>query len=170
MSALTPARLGKEITAFLVFKRALGHPYRRGEATLRNFERFALDGRGTRSRIYMEPTIRAWLLRSPGRKPVTLADDLGAVRQCCLYLRRSDPTAFVPPVSLAPQTESHYVPYVFSLEEIRQLIKAAEGRIRNFVCEPVDKLTRSARIVQRTESPVAPWQHAMRWADVAISR
>jgi len=133
MSPLTPTRLGKEITAFLVFKRALGHSYRRGEATLRSLERFALQGRGARSRIDLETTIRIWLLRNPGRKPVTLANDLGAVRQFCLYLRRSDPTAFVPPVSLAPQTESRYVPYVFSLEEVRRLIKAAEQHQgRNF--------------------------------------
>jgi integrase len=81
----------------------------------------------------LESAIRAWLLRSPGRKPVTLADDLGAVRQFCLYLRRKDPGVFVPPVSLAPQTESHYVPYVFSLDEIGRLIKAAEQHQgRNF--------------------------------------
>jgi len=133
MSALTSGRLGKEITAFLVFKRALGHSYRRGEATLRSLERFARDGRGARSRIDLQTTIRAWLLRSPGRKPVTLANDLGAVRQFCLYLRRGDPATFVPPVTLAPQTESHYVPYVFSPEEIRRLIKAAEQHQgRNF--------------------------------------
>jgi hypothetical protein len=29
-------------------------------------------------------------------------------------------------VSLAPQTASHFVPYVFSLEEIQRLIRAAE--------------------------------------------
>lgn len=133
MSGLTPARLGKEITAFLTFKRALGYRYVRGEFTLRNFERFAARGRGPRSPIDLEGVIRTWLLCTPGRKPVTLADDLGAVRQFCLYRRRSDPTAFVPPVSLAPQTESHYVPYVFSLEEVRRLITAAEQHQgRNF--------------------------------------
>src|SRR5579883_947598 len=133
MKVLTPARLGKEITAFLVFKRALGYHYRRGEFTLRSLERFATRGRRSRSQIDLEGVIRAWLLCTPGRKPVTLADDLGAVRQFCLYRRRSDPTAFVPPVSLAPQTESHYVPYVFSLEEIRRLVTAAEQHQgRNF--------------------------------------
>ena len=133
MSVLTRARLRKEITAFLTFKRALGYRYLRSEFTLRNFERFAARGRGLRSPIDLEGVIRAWLLCTPGRKPVTLADDLGAVRQFCLYRRRSDPAAFVPPVSLAPQTESHYVPYVFSLEEIRRLISAAEQHQgRNF--------------------------------------
>ncbi|MGH7121322.1 MAG: tyrosine-type recombinase/integrase [Acetobacteraceae bacterium] len=104
----------------------MGYRYLRSEFTLRNFERFTVRGRGKHSPLDLEEVIRAWLLRSPGRKPVTLADDLGAVRQLCLYLRRSDPTVFVPPVSLAPQTASHYVPYVFSVDEIRRLIRAAE--------------------------------------------
>jgi integrase/recombinase XerD len=132
MNALTPERLGKKVTAFLAFKRALGHAYCRGEFTLRNFERFAAEAREPRSPINLEKVIRAWLLRTPGRKPVTLADDLGAVRQFCLYLQRQDPTVFVPPTSLAPQTASYYQPYVFSLEEVRRIIDAAEqyrGRV-----------------------------------------
>lgn len=133
MSDLTPARLGKEIAAFLVFKRALGYSYRRGEATLRGFERFAALGRGDQSRIDLSATVRAWLLRIPGRKPVTLSLDLGAVRQFCLFRRRVDPAAFVPPTSLAPQTESRFVPYVFSREEIRRIVVAARHhRGRNF--------------------------------------
>jgi len=133
MSGLTSAQLRKEITAFLVFKQALGYPYRRGEDTLRSFKRFATRGRRRRSRIDLATAIRAWVLRIPGRKPVTLACDLGAVRQFCLYRRRRDPAAFVPPISLAPQTESHYVPYVFSREEIHRLVKAAEQHHgRNF--------------------------------------
>jgi integrase/recombinase XerD len=126
MNILTPARLGKKITAFLVFKRALGYRYSRGEFTLRNLERFVASTNEPRSPIDLEKMIRAWLLRTPGRKPVTLADDLGAVRQFCLYLQRQDPTVFVPPVSLAPQTASYYQPYAFSLEEVRRLIRAAE--------------------------------------------
>lgn len=126
MSTMTPTRLGKTITAFLAFKRALGYRYGRGEFTLRNFERFVADSRDPHSLIDLEKVIRAWLLRTPGRKPVTLADDLGAVRQLCLYLQRHDPSVFVPPVSMAPQTASHYQPYVFSLAEIRRLIRAAE--------------------------------------------
>ncbi len=126
MSTLTPVRLSNEITGFLAFKRALGYRYSRNEFTLRNFERFAVRGRRRRSPIDLEAVIRAWLLRAAARKPITLAADLGTVRQFCLYRRRSDPTAFVPPVSLAPQTTSRYVPYVFSLEEIRRLIRAAE--------------------------------------------
>lgn len=133
MSALTAAELIRQIEAFLVFKRALGYSYRRGEATLRSFERFARRGRPRSTRIDLATMIRAWLQRVPGRKPVTLACDLGAVRQFCQYRRRLDPNAYVPPVALAPQTESRYVPHIFSPTEIRGLLAVAERHEgRNF--------------------------------------
>ncbi|HJS91717.1 MAG TPA: tyrosine-type recombinase/integrase, partial [Steroidobacteraceae bacterium] len=131
MSALTARRLTSQIEAFLIFKRALGYSYRRNEATLRSFERFARNGRPQSAPIDLATLIQAWLQRVPGRKPVTLACDLGALRQFCQYRRRLDPRAYVPPVALAPQTESHYVPHIFSPAEIRSLLAVAsrhEGR------------------------------------------
>lgn len=133
MSALTVAQLSRQIEAFLVIKRALGYSYRRSEATLRSFERFARSWRPRNARIDLASLIRAWLQRTPSRKPVTLACDLGAVRRFCQYRRRLDPRAYVPPVALAPQTESHYVPHIFSPTEIRRLLVAAERHEgRNF--------------------------------------
>jgi site-specific recombinase XerD len=139
MSRLTPIQLTRQIDAFLVFKRTLGYSYRRSEASLRSFERFARRGQEPKSRIDLPTAVRAWLHRVPGRKPVTLACELGAVRQFCQYRRRFDATAFVPPIAMAPQTESHYVPHIFSHAEIRALITAARHHDgRNFwpaMCE-----------------------------------
>ena len=133
MRQLTPTELAEQIAAFLVFKRALGYPYVGGEMTLRSFERFATRGCGPATRFDLSATIHAWLLRKPGRKPVTLANNLGVIRQFCLYQRRRDPAAFVPPVAMAPQTESRYVPYVFSVDEVGRLVKAAgQHRGRSF--------------------------------------
>lgn len=133
MSALTAAQLTHQIEAFLVFKRALGYSYRRSEATLRSFERFARHSWPRNDRIDLATMIRTWLQRVPARKPVTLACDLGAVRQFCQYRRRLDPQAYVPPVALAPQTESHYMPHIFSQTEIRRLLAMAERHEgRNF--------------------------------------
>jgi integrase len=133
MTRLTVPQLSKDIEEFLTFKRALGYGYRRGEATLRSFECFARSGRNGRARFDLGATTRAWLQRLPGRKPVTLACDLGALRQLCLYRRRHDPSSFVPPLALAPQTDSIYVPYVFSRDEITALVRAASRHSgRNF--------------------------------------
>jgi integrase/recombinase XerD len=130
---VTAISLAKDIDKFLVFKRALGHPYQRGEAALRSFQRFACRNLERNSTIDLAAATHAWLARVPNRKPVTLACDLGAIRQLCHFRRRRDPKGYLPSVSLAPQTESHYVPHIFSAEEIRSLVGAA-GRHqgRNF--------------------------------------
>jgi len=131
MKRVTVASLDRDIEDFLVFKRALGHTYRRSEATLRSFQRFATRHAGHRGQIELAGLIRKWLDRVPNRKPVTRACDLGAVRQLCHFRRRRDPDGYIPSIRLAPQTESRYTPYVFSQAEIRSLLGAAarhEGR------------------------------------------
>lgn len=126
MTRLTRAELARDIEDFLAFKRALGYSYRRGEATLRSFQRFAHRRTDSaRLAIDLETAARRWLLQGAGRKPVTLANELGALRQLCLYRRRRDPDGFVPDHTWAPCTESTYLPYVFSREEIRALLDAA---------------------------------------------
>jgi len=125
MTRLSVIALGRDIEDFLVFKRALGYSYRRSEATLRSFQRFVRVHARPGALVDLDKVIRAWLVRVPGRKPVTLALDLGVMRQLCQFRRRSEPTGFVPAVSLAPETESHYLPHIFSEEEIRALLRAA---------------------------------------------
>ena len=131
MTRLTLVELTRDIEEFLEFKRALGYTYQRSEATLRSFQRFA-DRYATNDRqkgtaIELEPTINAWLSCVEGRKAVTVSLYLGVMRQLCLYLRRRDPNFFIPEHALAPQTESTYFPYIFSQEEIHQLLVAARS-------------------------------------------
>lgn len=133
MTRVTAVSLAEDIDRFLVFKRALGHPYQRGEAALRSFQRFAGRNLERNTAIDLAAVTSAWLARVPNRKPVTLACDLGAVRQLCHFRRRRDPKGYLPSVRLAPQTESHYVPHIFSAEEIRALVEAASRHQgRNF--------------------------------------
>jgi integrase/recombinase XerD len=122
------SRLAPELDRFLVFKRALGHPYRRGEFTLRTFDRYVGEHAPDRGPIPMEELIQGWLSRLEGRKPVTVATDLGVLRQFCLFRRRSDPRAFVPPRGWAPQsTQSQFLPHIFSEDDIRTLLRGAEA-------------------------------------------
>lgn len=133
MKRVTAASLARDIDDFLVFKRALGHSYKRSEATLHSLQRFAVRGLVPRATIDLAAIIKEWLDRVPNRKPVTRACDLGAVRQLCHFRRRRDPDGYIPSIRLAPQTESRYTPYVFSHEEIRALLKAAgHHQGRNF--------------------------------------
>lgn len=133
MTRLTAKSLTRDIDQFLVFKHALGYPYLRGEATLRSFQRFATRNLERNGTLDLAAAINLWLARLPFRKPVTRGFELGPVRQLCQFRRRRDPKGYLPSVSLAPQTESHYVPHIFTIEQIRALLEAA-GRHqgRNF--------------------------------------
>lgn len=131
MTTITLDRLARDIDDFLTFKRALGHSYRRGEATLRSFHRFAYALQqadkdvSARSRIDLEPTLKRFLARRDGRKAVSVANELGALRQLCLYRCRSDPHSYIPEHACAPKNESVYLPYIFSHDEIRGLLHVA---------------------------------------------
>jgi integrase len=111
--------------AFLTFKHALGHPYVRAEFTLRAFDRFVAGFERRRGRRGIEPALLAWLAGKSGRKPVTVTVELGVLRQFCLFRRRRDPRAFVPGRMWAPQpTTSDFLPHVFSVAEVRRLLRA----------------------------------------------
>lgn len=126
MSQITQAQLAQDIARFLAFKRALGCRYRRGELMLRSFQRYALAHTGADAKVVLEAMVSGWLSRIEGRKPMTVALELGVLRQLCLYRRRSDPQGFVPGREWGPRpSQSHFLPYVFSDKEVRALIDAA---------------------------------------------
>ena len=58
--------LATEIQGFLVFKRALGYKYQRGEFTLREFDRFLSHYAGGRRRWHLRDAVLAWLCRKEG--------------------------------------------------------------------------------------------------------
>lgn len=120
--------LADEMNRFLEFKAALGHSYRRGEFTLRSFDHYVALHSSRRHPVPLERLLQGWLSRREGRKPVTVASELGVIRQFCLFRRRSNPRAFVPARSWAPQsTQSQFLPYIFSPAEIQALLKATAG-------------------------------------------
>jgi integrase/recombinase XerD len=131
MNTLTLDQLNRDINEFLIFKHGMGNPYHRGEAALRSFVRYAHHHSRPRRQaiIDFERTLKGWLSRNCDRKAVTIANDLGAVRQLCLHCRRRDPGFYVPEHALAPQTESVFTPHIFSKVEIIQVLAAAERHL-----------------------------------------
>jgi integrase len=107
----------------------MGYSYRRSEFTLKSFQCFVAQRLGGRARGSLAVLLKEWLARADGRKPVTVGLEFGVVRQLCLYRRRRDPNSFVPDHSWAPVKESTFLPYIFSPEEVRDLIERA-GRHR----------------------------------------
>lgn len=118
--------LDQDVTRFLAFKRALGHPYQRGAITLRSLRNYAQGHTASGHRVDLEHVMRAWLARTDGRKPVTVTNELGVLRQFCLFRRRSNPHVLVPGREWAPQAAvSTFLPFIFTPTEIRRLLRSA---------------------------------------------
>jgi len=115
-----------DIVAFLEFKRGLGYGYERGEFTLRAFDRFAAMRCPSRAALRSLPgIIREWLARKD-RKPITLAAEHVVIRQFCLFRRRHDSKAFVPPRAWAPaSTRSNFLPRILSKDDVRRVLHGA---------------------------------------------
>jgi site-specific recombinase XerD len=114
-----------ELWAFLGYKRALGYRYERPAGTLRHFDRHVQK---THPSLQQEPDLRSlvqsWLAQGQGRKGITVATDLGVIRQFCLYRRRQDPDGFVPDREWFPQClQSQFIPHIFSQAEVRRILQ-----------------------------------------------
>ena len=69
--------LARDLQDFLAFKQALGHPYRRAAFTLRSFDRYVHAQVGRTRRLPFERLLLGWLAQRPGRKPVSVTNELG---------------------------------------------------------------------------------------------
>jgi site-specific recombinase XerD len=126
MSRVLRSPLADDIDRFLAFKRALGHPYVRPEKTLRSFDRYVRRHAPRRGPLPLDRLLRGWLARIEGRRAITVATDLGPVRQFFLFRRREDPRGFVPDRTWAPQsTESHFLPCILAPADVRRVLRLA---------------------------------------------
>jgi integrase/recombinase XerD len=133
MTMVTAGRLVEDAREFLRFKRAMGIPYRRGEFVLDSFVRFVAQRWGNEGEVELRDAIARWCARTAGRKAVTLGNEFGVVRQLCLFRRRHDPTSYVPEHALAPVKESTFLPYIFSHDDVRQILALASSHRGRFI-------------------------------------
>ena len=120
------SRLGPDLERFLTFKRALGISYVRSEFTLKSFDRHVAAHAPARGPLPLERLLRGWLARAEGRKAVTISMELAPVREFFRFRRRSHPAGFMPGREWGPQrTESHFVPRILTLAEVRTIVAAA---------------------------------------------
>lgn len=126
---VTSAELARDAQDFLRFKRAMGMSYRRAEFVLNSFVRFVAQ----HGEIPLDEAVTRWSARIEERKAVTVGNEFGVVRQLCLYRRRRDPSGYVPEHALAPVKESAFLPYIFTYEEVRQLLAAATVHHGRFI-------------------------------------
>jgi integrase/recombinase XerD len=115
--------LAEELTGFLRFKRTLGYQYGRAEFTLRNFDRFFSTYVSRNHGWRLDQATLAWLSSKPKRKAVSVSMDAAVLRQFFAYLRRLPQRKRVQePIWPRLPTESSFVPYFLSEEDIRSLL------------------------------------------------
>jgi hypothetical protein len=105
MTPLFTSALARDLADFLAFKQALGHPYRRAAFTLRSFDRYVDAHMGRTRRLPFERLLLDWLAQRPGRKPVSVTNELGVIRQFCrsrIPVRSRCPPTSRPPDSPHP--------------------------------------------------------------------
>ena len=132
MRTITVKDLARDAKEFLRFKRSMGVTYQRGEHVLDSFLRFVVQRWGN-GKIELDDVVRQWCARRAGCKAVTVANEFGVVRQLCLYRRRYDPSGYVPEHALAPIKESIFQPYIFSHDEVRQVLALASRHHGHFI-------------------------------------
>jgi integrase/recombinase XerD len=107
---------------YLAVRRALGVKLRLAGRLLQRFVHFA-EQEGA-SVITTDLALR-WATQPADVQPAQWANRLGMVRRFAQYRRAVDPRTEVPPADLLPYRSRRPSPYIYSDDEVRQLIKAA---------------------------------------------
>ena len=116
--------LGPRMEAFLTLHRAMGRKYRAAEEELRRLDRF-VAAMPAPPRAITPELAHAWLSAKPHLDPVSQRSRASIFRLFCVYLRRLDPRAYVPPRWISPARLPQRKPHVYSIEELKTLLRAA---------------------------------------------
>lgn len=117
------SRIGTAVDEYLVLRRSLGFELKRTEWLLRHFVRFADH---ERSRFITIDLALRWAKLSPHVQAAERSTRLRVVRQLAQFLSATDPRTEVPPGDLLPSTYQRPQPYIYSDDEVVQLVRAAE--------------------------------------------
>ena len=115
--------LSNSLQDFLTFERALGKRYQAEEHTLITFDAFLNSYPQPPPRLSAE-IVTQWRGHSHRLRPNTQYQRFMLIRKFCIHLRRSDPTAYVPP----PWNGRHgsaFIPHIYSRADVERLLKAA---------------------------------------------
>lgn len=108
------------ITRYLDLKTTLGRRYAVERAILRSLDAFLVaDG----AEDLTTDRFLRWARRHRHLKSGVRRKWMRVVRNLCLYRRRTEPLSFVPDEALFPPRHQYVQPYIFSEEEIAQLIE-----------------------------------------------
>lgn len=126
MTARFTSSLASALQRFLEFKRRRGYRYNRSEFTLRNFDRFVVAREKHACSRQLDEIIMAWLASRPGRRGVSVSQEMAVIRQFWFYVRRIHPARCRREVRWPKlPTQTNFVPYVLTTTNVRTLLRLA---------------------------------------------
>ncbi|MBI2767594.1 MAG: tyrosine-type recombinase/integrase [Chloroflexi bacterium] len=113
------------VTDYLAIRRAMGYKLVEDERLLGQLAAYldAIDAEHLRVADAL-----AWATQPTGAAPAWHAVRLGTVRSFARYLTALDPATEIPPVGLLPEPDHRVIPYIYSDDDISQIIAEA-GRL-----------------------------------------
>jgi integrase len=120
----TPRRMTQRVREYLALRRAFGFQLTIAGQQLQRFARFA-DRVAPGKPLTTEIALR-WAQSSLAKKPTSAARRLLLLRPFARYLRTMEPLTEIPPQRLIGRAQYRPTPHIFTVEEIRALLAAAD--------------------------------------------
>ena len=117
------SKLRQALADYLTMRRALGYKMDKAERLLGQFVAFAEDRGETHVRT---ETAVAWATRPTGAAAIWTSRRLAEVRLFARHLHTLDGVTEVPPDDLLPARRSRATPYLYTSQEVAELMRATE--------------------------------------------
>jgi integrase/recombinase XerD len=118
------SRFGSLLASYLALKKALGRRFAAEADVFTHLDRFiATQWRGARA--LTAESFSAWALTLRHLTPTVRRNRMRVVRNFCLYLRRTQPSCFVPDTRGFPAPHPPARPHIFSEDQIARVLRAA---------------------------------------------
>jgi site-specific recombinase XerD len=125
MKARLTGPLGKFMKRHLALRRSLGYELRTAEIALDQFDAYAAEY-FPNCQTVTRPMITGYLQKTSNLHLVTRRSQLSVLRQFCRFLFQLDPAAYIPEGQLLPAAKSDFQPHIYTLNEVVQLMDAAQ--------------------------------------------
>jgi len=125
-TAVFSSRLAPALTRYVDLKRALGLHFRNPTRTFGSLDRF-LNGHITNYPDLNAAAFQAWCQTQGHLTSGVQRERMRQIYNFCLYRRRTEPRCFIPDPTLFPKPHQRLRPYIFSVEEVAKLLRAASG-------------------------------------------
>jgi len=118
--------LSELINNFIQEKRTCGYRYKREYQEFIRLDRFLCEI-GLQSPALPREIVDHWTAKQAYEKPSNQRLRKIRIRQLALYLRRQGLDAYVPEANKTTAGHTEFVPYIFSRQQIRNIIQAADA-------------------------------------------